>query len=668
MEKDKLQKYEEVKRRQRNIIIASIILTVFAVGNFYIYKEISRAEEFFNPYVFLVIININVVFFLTILAISLRHLIKLFFESKETQGKLRVKLSIILISMIFFPAIIISTVSISLISDATNFWFSGKVEQALKSAKTIVDITLNQHKRYIKYAGELLKQEKVNPYNVKKIFNLKSITFTDENKIPEKIYGKPLSFKNMDFSKEFTVINDKFLRYITYDKAENKYIILDARLPEIFVEKKKQIEEITKAYSKFRHYKKPVRVSYIVTMLTITMFVIGAAIWFGQYIVRNLTYPLEELVKASKEVAKGNLNVSIRLKSSDEIGILINEFNQMVRELKNLYIKLEKSNRELKINQEYLEAVLENARTGVIYSDKTGKIKKINKAAENILGIKRSQLENKDISYLLNILGISSNQLDTEKTVEIKGKVIIVKATKISEKGLVLVFDDITDVVIAEKARTWREIAQRIAHEIKNPLTPIKLAAERIERQYRRQNENFPQILEKSVKAIYSEVEHLSKLVKDFRQFAMNDKLDITEFNLKNLFEELKRSYQTDKFKIHIDVPKNLIIKADCKLLRQAFSNIIQNSLEILKDGGEVYIKVKDIENYIKIIFKDTGKGISKEEVEKIFVPYYSNKPKGSGLGLTITKEIIEKHKGKIKAISSNDGAIFEIILPKEAR
>jgi two-component system nitrogen regulation sensor histidine kinase NtrY len=345
-------------------------------------------------------------------------------------------------------------------------------------------------------------------------------------------------------------------------------------------------------------------------------------------------------VEASKEVAKGNLNINIKLKSSDEIGILIDEFNNMVKELKNLYIKLERSNRELKINQEYLEAVLENARTGVIYSDKTGKIKKINKAAENILGINRDKLKDKDISELLNILGLSLNQLETEKTIEIKGKVIIVKATNIIGKGLVLVFDDITDVVIAEKARTWREIAQRIAHEIKNPLTPIKLAAERIERQYKKQNENFPQILEKSVKAIYSEVEHLSKLVKDFRQFAMNDKLDIKEFNLKTLFEELKRSYQTDKFSININVPDNITIKADYKLLRQAFSNIIQNSFELLKDGGSISIEVKDLKNHIKILFKDTGKGISEEEIEKIFVPYYSKKPKGSGLGLTITKEI----------------------------
>ena len=397
------------------------------------------------------------------------------------------------------------------------------------------------------------------------------------------------------------------------------------------------------------------------------MFIIGAAIWFGSYIVRNLTYPLEKLVDAAKKVAQGNLGVRVDIKSSDEIGILINEFNNMVRELKNLYIKLERSNRELKLNQEYLEAVLENARTGVIYSDKTGKIKNINRAAEEILGIEREQLLGKDLDELLQLLNLDKNSLSKEQTLEINGKVIIVKATPITEKGLVLVFDDITDVVIAEKARAWREIAQRIAHEIKNPLTPIKLAAERIERQYKRKNENFPQILEKSVKAIYAEVDHLSKLVKDFRTLATNEKLNITNFNLSDLLNELKRSYQTEGFSINIK-NADVEIEGDYKLLRQAFSNIIQNSLEVMEGKGKLDIEVFDLKDKVKIIFQDTGKGISEEEADKIFIPYYSNKPKGSGLGLTITKEIIEKHGGSIRVIPSKKGAIFEITLPKSHR
>ncbi|EDP72996.1 ATP-binding protein, partial [Hydrogenivirga sp. 128-5-R1-1] len=209
----------------------------------------------------------------------------------------------------------------------------------------------------------------------------------------------------------------------------------------------------------------------------------------------------------------------------------------------------------------------------------------------------------------------------------------------------------------------WKEIAQRIAHEIKNPLTPIKLAAERIERQFKKGNENFGSILEKSVNVIYSEVEHLSKLVKEFRQFATNENLNIEEVNLKQFFEELKNSYTTDKFKVEINIDKDIKIKGDKKLLKQAFINILQNSFEKLKDGGKVEINVKQENSKIKIFVKDSGEGIPKEEVEKIFLPYYSKKSKGSGLGLTITKDIIEKHGGKIRAVPSEKGALFEIAL-----
>lgn len=655
--------YKELERRRRNIIIASIVLTVFFVGNLFIFKEISRASQFFNPYLFLIIINIDVVFFLVILAISLRHLIKLFFENKEKRGKLRIKLSIILISMIFIPAITISTVSITLISDATNFWFSGKVEKALQGAKDVVNQVIKNEKQKLELAGNLLKLKETNPYNIKKIFNLKAITFTNKKGIPDKIYGKPLSFKNLDLNKEFVQIGNYF-RYITKTK-DGRYIILDEKIPEFLINKEEELREISSVFNQFRHYKKPIRVSYIVTILTITMFVIGGAIWFGQYIVRNLTYPLEKLVEASKKLASGDLNVKVNVKSSDEIGILIEEFNHMVKELKSLYIALEKSNRELKFNKEYLEAILENARTGVVYTDRNGNIIKINKAAEKLLNIKKDQIIGKPINELLDILNVDKNNLYKENTIEINGKIVIIKATKLFKKGTLLVLDDITDVLIAEKAKSWREIAQRIAHEIKNPLTPIKLAAERIERQFKKKNENFEKILEKSVNVIYTEVDHLSKLVKDFRQLATNEKIKQEEINLKQLLNEIKNSYSTDKFKVNIEIPDNLYIKGDKKLLRQAFSNIIQNSYEKLIDGGEVKISAKEKNKKIIITIKDNGEGIPKEEIDKIFIPYYSKKAKGSGLGLTITKDIIERHQGKIAAISSEDGAIFEIILPK---
>ncbi|ACO04402.1 MAG TPA: HAMP domain-containing protein [Persephonella sp.] len=669
MRKDFKEKYRDFQKRRRNIVIISIVLTVFIVGNLYIFHEISKVKDIFNPYVFLLIININVVFFLGILAISLRHLIKLFFEKEQPAGKLRKKLSFILISMVIIPAMILSVASISLISNATNLWFSGKVERALNSLEKITDENLKEYSQFLKEVVYLLENKKITPYEAFKKFNIRSMVILDNNRKPLIVYGKPIKkLSDKDFKRKryiFEYRGNHYLKFISrYEK--NKYIVIEYRLPPFLSKYKKDLEHISDVYSKFRYYKNPIRVSYIVTMLTITMFVIFAALWFSQYVVRNLTFPLEKLVEASKKLASGDLNIKVGIKAPDEIGILIEEFNKMVDELKELYIKLERSNKDLKANKEYLEAILENARTGVIYSNRFGKIENINKAASDILGVNPENLKNRDITEFMNSIGIDIYNLDREQTLNLNGKIIIAKLTKLSPRGYILVFDDITDIVAAEKVLAWKEIAKRIAHEIKNPLTPIRLSAERIKRQYENKNPKFPEILDKAVNVIHTEVDYLSKLVKDFSQFASSGiNTELEEINLKRLFDELKNSYQTDGFEINLDIDDDLRIKADKKQIRQAFLNIIQNSFESVEDGrGKLNIKAEKKDGKVRIIFKDNGKGIDIAELDKVFIPYYSKKSKGSGLGLAITKEIIENHKGSIKALPSERGAVFEVILP----
>ncbi len=660
--------YADFQRRRRNIFIISVVLFIFIVGNLYIFKEISKVKDVFNPYVFLIIINIDVVFFLAILAISLRHLIKLFFEKKEHTGKLRKKLSFILISMVIIPAMILSVASISLISNATNLWFSGKVENALRVLEQLTEENIREYSQLLDEVVYLIEKKKITPYEAFKKFNIVSMIILDKNRRPLMIYGKPRKeVEDVDFQARKFIFEHRGKYYLRYVRKymKDKYIVIDYRLPPLLEKYKKEISYIADIYSQFRYYKNPIRVSYIVTMLTITMFVIFAAVWFGQYVVRNLTYPLERLVEASKRLAQKDLNVKVDVKAPDEIGILIEEFNHMVEELKNLYFQLERSNKNLKANKEYLEAILENARTGVIYSDRFGKIEKINKAAAKILGIQPSSLEGKNIEEFMKSINLDIKNIDREQTINIDGKIIIARITRISPKGYVLIFDDITEIVAAEKVLAWKEIAQRIAHEIKNPLTPIRLSAERIKRQFENNNPRFPEILNKSVDVIFTEVDHLSKLVKEFGQFASSDKkMNIEKINLKKLFEELKNSYQSENFNIRLDIPEDIQVMADQKLIRQAFLNIIQNSYESVdRESGVLQIKARRKNGLVEITFQDNGKGISNQELEKVFIPYYSKKSKGSGLGLAITKEIIEKHGGSIKALPSDKGALFRVEL-----
>ncbi|NPA51614.1 MAG: HAMP domain-containing protein [Aquificae bacterium] len=658
-------------KKKRNILIAIVVLFVFIIGNVYIYGKLSKVEEgIYNPYAFLIIININVVFFLTILALTLRYFIKLFFEESKSRGKLRKKLTVILLSLVIIPSMIISIASISLISNATNIWFSGKVEEALKTIDDILEKNIKEYVHMCDAVSKLVLYEKIHPQKIIRYFELNSIVIIKNGK--KSTYGKPLSsisYKDL-INKNYIIfyIQDKaYLRYIKKDNGT--IVIIDKKLPDFLSKKNKEVKSILKLYSQFRYYKNPIRIGYILTMLIITMFIILAAIWFSHYIVKNLTYPLEQLAEAAKRLAKGNLNVRVNITSKDEIGILIEEFNHMVEQLQSLYKQLEVKNKELQYSNQYLETILETAKTGVIFSDKEGKIQKINSAALKILGTDKKQVVGKDIIEFLKELGLDPKDLEKGSRVQYNGKILLMKLTKIqgTKKGYVLVIDDITNVVHAEKILAWKEIAQRIAHEIKNPLTPIRLSAERIIIQHQRNNPNFPKILEKATNIILKEVDYLSNLVREFNQFAsIQDKLKKEKFSLNQLLQELKDSYETTDFKVEIEAEKEFTIFGDKTLIRQALANLIQNSYEATEGQKERWVKIKvyQIDDKLVIEVIDNGAGISKEDLEKIFSPYFSKKVKGSGLGLSITKEIIELHQGTIKAVNSEKGAHFIIELP----
>jgi len=621
MQKEKLKK---------NIIILGVVGILFIISNIYIFKKLEKIKEVINPYLFLFIINLDVIFFLILVALTLKYIIKIFFEEK-TQGRLRTKLTSILIFMIVIPSMVLFTVSVSLISNATNLWFSGKIEEGLKQIEEISNI----NQKWIENVYNLIKDKKLSYPEAIKYFNIQAIVIYDKNgKILEK-YGK---------------IDENLEKYEKLDKNRRIVIYYNTQIS------KEKINQAKEIYAQFKYYKAPIRISYISLLLTITMVVIFAAFWFGRYIVRSITMPIEKLAEASKRLSYGDLSVRVNVKASDEIGILIDEFNQMVSQLAQLYNKLEE-------NKKYLETILENIRTGVIYTDENGNINNLNKAVEEILNIEKRNLIGKPLEQFLSFLKIEKIP-SKETTFEYEGKLLIIKATKIKDKVYVIVLDDITDIITAQKLNTWKEIVRRIAHEIKNPLTPIKLSAERILIQYKKNNPNISEIIEKNINVIINEVEHLENLLREFSQFGtFLENLSVSDVNLKELLGILKTGYQTDKFRININIDKDIIIKADEKMLKQAFSNLIQNSIE--SGADKIDINVEDKNDYVVISFKDNGKGIKKENIEKIFMPYYSDKPKGSGLGLAITKEIIERHRGTINAVYIPNGALFVVKLPK---
>jgi two-component system nitrogen regulation sensor histidine kinase NtrY len=555
-------------------------------------------------------------------------------------------------------------VSVSIISSATNLWFAGKVGNALGKLDEILSQNIQSNQDWLYRIYRLIDENKIDPKDAVDIFNLRTLTIYDTDGRLIQFYGKPYDKEVFDalYKEGFSVYENKIV--FNGKLKTNQKIILVYEFPKELLLSKEDTALILQIYNDLKNYKTPIRISYILILLTITMAVIFATVWFSRFIVNNITKPVEALVEGAKRLSEGDLNVKINLKSQDEFGILIEEFNRMVERLNLLYKKLEERNAVLRKNKEYLETILNNISTGVIYSSEDGKIENINNAATTILGQDVLNFRKSDIQEFAKFLNVNLDS-KKEQIIEKGGRTLIVKVSNIRDKGYVIVFDDITDIIAAQKLSMWKDVAQRIAHEIKNPLTPIKLSAERILRSWKKQNPNFDEIVENSVKIITQETDYLANLVREFNQFGNSlSGLNLQEIDLCNLLREITESYKDEKFSISIECENDFKIKGNLKLLKQAFINIVQNSYE---EANSLKISVYKEDNKIKIIFKDNGKGISKEDADKIFLPYYSKKPKGSGLGLSIAKEVVEKHKGKIYAVPSSEGGIFVIELNMEA-
>jgi two-component system nitrogen regulation sensor histidine kinase NtrY len=653
----------ERENLKRNLIIFSASLFLFIVGNYYIFGKLEKVKDISNPYVFLFILNLDLIFFIIIFAYTLRYLIKILFE-EGIKGKLKIKLTLILISFVVIPSLILFTVSVSIISSATNLWFAGKVGNALGKLDEILSQNIQSNQDWLYRVYRLIDENKIDPKDAVDILNLRTLTIYDTDGRLIQFYGKPYDKEVFDalYKEGFSVYENKIV--FNGKLKTNQKIILVYEFPKELLLSKEDTALILQIYNDLKNYKAPIRISYILILLTITMAVIFATVWFSRFIVNNITKPVEALVEGAKRLSEGDLNVKINLKSQDEFGILIEEFNRMVERLNLLYKKLEERNAVLRKNKEYLETILNNISTGVIYSSEDGKIENINNAATFILGQDVLNFRKSDIQEFAKFLNINLDS-KKEQIIEKGGRTLIVKVSNIRDKGYVIVFDDITDIIAAQKLSMWKDVAQRIAHEIKNPLTPIKLSAERILRSWKKQNPNFDEIVENSVKIITQETDYLANLVREFNQFGSSlSGLNVQEIDLCNLLRELTESYKDEKFSISIECEDDFKIKGDLKLLKQAFINIVQNSYE---EASSLKIPVYKEGSKIKIIFKDNGKGISKEDADKIFLPYYSKKPKGSGLGLSIAKEVVEKHKGKIYAVPSSEGGIFVIELSMEA-
>jgi two-component system nitrogen regulation sensor histidine kinase NtrY len=420
----------------------------------------------------------------------------------------------------------------------------------------------------------------------------------------------------------------------------------------------------------------------MMALLMATLLIIFSATWFGFHLAKDITVPIKELAEATHRIANGDLNFRIQMKSADEIGILVQSFNQMTGDL-------QVSRYELEQRKKYMEIVLKNVAAGVISIDEKGVITTINTSAEEMLEIKGEDVLDKKFSEVLNKQYVAQiqellNELKSSKkdsiqkqlTVNLRGKslTLLINLTTLKDEerkllGVVAVFDDLTQVIKAQRMAAWREVARRTAHEIKNPLTPIQLSAERLRKRYLEKLPEDGAVFDECTKTIVKQVEELKGMVNEFSSFARMPASQPSLNHLNEIVRETLVLFQEAHKEVRFEFnPHHLpVLNIDRDQMKRVMINLIKNSLTAIDGEGEIKIQTSYDPKLqvVRLEVSDDGCGIPDEDKGKLFEPYFSTKKSGTGLGLTIVNAIIADHNGYIRVRDNKPkGTTFLIELP----
>ena len=448
-------------------------------------------------------------------------------------------------------------------------------------------------------------------------------------------------------------------------------------------------------YSQLRVLKRPLTGLYLSFFLMVTLFILVGSLWMGSYLAKRITRPVSALATAAREIGAGHLDHRVESDSSDEFGSLVDAFNTMAAELATSRRKVERSTLEIQQKhvevenrRRYIETILERITTGIVSVDAAGKVTTINSAASRLLTLDRGvvgqaarrvfdRADLQPLGALLTSGGARSESAVQEIAILRDGQELqlaVVTTTLVGDSGepagMLLVLDDVTPLIRAQKVAAWREVARRLAHEIKNPLTPIQLSAERMRRHFAGRPVTDRELVDECAATIVGEVESLKGLVDEFSQFARMPSPKTVPTDISALITDTLSLY--DGIFSDVTIAKRFaaglpLVRLDVEQIRRVIINLVDNAIEASERKGEIVVEtaLDETNQVVRIVVADNGPGIPASEREKLFLPYYSTKRRGSGLGLAIVRRIIAEHGGSIEAGDNTPhGTRFTIELP----
>lgn len=733
---------EQRKKKQRlvRIVIVCCLLLIPVLG--YVQRGLLSGD--FNlpiPSTILIfaLINVNGLLLLLMLYLVLRNLVELIFERKQKLlgSKLRTRLVICFVSLSLVPTAILFVVALRFVSTSMDYWFNARVEESLQSSLKLAQSILHDASEQAEYAGRQLASilesgalDLRDAASVERFFTqtLKidlpgapdSILLLNGERAPiaaargprlETIAPPAMPSEALRLTADTdrtevvtrrTTIGE-LIQAITpvqvnLETPQTWFLITTLLIPSSRLETMQSISDGITGYQQMIMLKAPIKFSLIIMLLIITLLIIFGAIWFGFYIARSLTGPINKLAEATKRVADGDMDFIVEKEADDEMGMLIDSFNSMTSEILASNQQLARTHRALQDSTEvseqrrrYLETILENVAAGVIALDENNRITTINRFAEELLAIRPAAFLGKDFhaalpkqhaliveSFLNELLRTGKATIERHLRVTIRrGETLSlqVNVTRMIDDwqqpiGFVIVFDNLTHLEKAQRLAAWQEVARRIAHEIKNPLTPIQLSAQRLRKRYLHLITEDRDIFDQCTATIVNQVDEIKKLVSEFSDFARMPKLHKERKNLSKLVQEMVVLYQeahkqlTITCRIAPDLPEFLF---DAVQIKRVLINLLDNAVSVLGDGGAVAVSLglSEKADQARLEVADNGPGIPDEVKLRIFEPYFSTRKSGTGLGLAIAHTIVSEHGGFIRAYDNEPvGAVFAVELP----
>ncbi len=707
----------------KHFLIFTLIIVLLS-SLYFLGKAVQGAEQFNRIYLWLFGASIIAIFILALLIVQRLVWLLIKRRTKDPGIRFTTRMVTTFISLSLPPVLIVYIFSTQFLNNYIDSWFDTKTDQALKDSLQLGQIFLNaQTKQGLTQTKNIAQKLAEIDEPRQAIYleryldesNASSLTLISSS---EKILGRanidifdlntnsppPAAFLDVKSGNNFARIEPKKgtqLQIRTLVKVENllkvsssfRYLQGIFPLPKEYSTLTHNIETASIGYNQQKYQRDQLKSSFNIILALVLMISMLVALLRAFSSAKNLVAPVRLLSKATERIAAGDYSQNIPVGSDDEIGFLVKSFNSMSSQIAASSALAHRAQTDAMSQKWYLENVLSHLSSGVLSINNEQRILMANSAAVKILSLSARDIVNQNINHLsiknkgltplveLITTKLSDHneewQQETLITKNDTRKVLVVRGSRIPENeqeggGVVVVFDDQTIINQAQRDAAWSEVARRLAHEVKNPLTPIQLSAERLRLRFlRKLQEEDKDVMDRATQTIVSQVENLKTLVNAFSDYAKAPELKREPRGLNQLIKEAVDLYFISHagidFQLDLIDPEPIMF-IDKVRFSQLLTNLIKNSAESSRDN-DVIIRIKtsfniEVEGKLTIKFSDNGQGFRKEILEHLFEPYETTKITGSGLGLAIVKKIVEEHGGNIKAYNHNFGAMIEINLP----